>query len=315
MLQGNYRIFYDRLLEKIEKKRIYHDPLHTLAFGTDASYYRLTPRMVVLTQDEQEVSFILRRASELAIPVTFRGAGTSLSGQAITDSVLLMTRDGWTGYRVLDDGARISCQPGITGGRLNRILAPFGRKLGPDPASINCAAIGGIAANNASGMSSGTDKTSLKTVQCMRIIMADGTLLDTGDEMSRNSFIISHKELLDNLTTLADSVKKDDSLAEKIRKKFRLKNTTGYSINALTDYTDPFEIIEHLMIGSEGTLGFISGITLNTVAELPFKASSLMIFPRIREACKAVSELTRTPVSAVELIDRAGLKAVENEAG
>ena len=191
-LQGNYKSLYNSLVDKIEKKRIYHDPLHTLAFGTDASFYRLIPQLVVKAKDEEEISFILKQASELSIPVTFRGAGTSLSGQAITDSVLLMTCDGWTGYRVTDRGERISCQPGLTGGRLNKILAPYGRKLGPDPASVNSATIGGIAANNASGMSSGTDKTSLKTVQSMRIVLSDGSLLDTGDEESRSTFRLSN---------------------------------------------------------------------------------------------------------------------------
>ena len=315
MLQGNYRTFYNRLTEKIDQKRIFDDPLHTLAFGTDASFYRLIPNLVVKAKDEEEVSFILRLSSELSIPVTFRGAGTSLSGQAITDSLLVMTCDGWKGYRVTDNGARIVCQPGLTGGRINSILAPYGRKLGPDPASVNSATIGGIAANNASGMSSGTEKTSLRTVQSMRIILSDGTLLDIGDEQSRNAFRSSHGEFLDKLNSLSVTVKENSSLTEKIRKKFELKNTTGYSINALTDYTDPFEIIEHLMIGSEGTLGFISEITLNTVTELSFRASSLMIFPRVKEACKAVSVLTKVPVSAVELIDRAGLRAVENETG
>lgn len=315
MLQGNYRIIYDRLIEIIEKKRIFHDPLHTLAFGTDASFYRLIPRLVVKAKDEAEVSFILKQASELSIPVTFRGAGTSLSGQAITDSLLLMTCDGWKGYLVKDYGAAISCQPGLTGGKLNAILAPYGRKLGPDPASVNSATIGGIAANNASGMSSGTDKTSLETVQGMRIILSDGTILDTGDNTSRDSFTLTHKELIDNLSGLSESVKKNPSLAEKIRKKFLLKNTTGYSLNALTEYSDPFEIIEHLMIGSEGTLGFISEITLNTVPELPCKASSLIIFPDVGKACRAVAKLKKAPVSAAELIDRAGLRAVENEAG
>ncbi|MBW6501719.1 MAG: FAD-binding oxidoreductase [Bacteroidales bacterium] len=315
MLQGNYRIIYDRLIEIIEKKRIFHDPLHALAFGTDASFYRLIPRLVVMAEDEEEVSFILKQASELSIPVTFRGAGTSLSGQAITDSLLLMTCDGWKGYRVKDNGAAISCQPGLTGGKLNAILAPYGRKLGPDPASVNSATIGGIAANNASGMSSGTDKTSLETVRSMRIILSDGTILDTGDKTSRDSFMLTHKEFTDNLRELSESVKNNSSLAEKIRKKFLLKNTTGYSLNALTEYSDPFKIIEHLMIGSEGTLGFISEITLNTVPELPCKASSLIIFPDAGKACKAVAKLKKAPVSAAELIDRAGLRAVENEAG
>jgi D-lactate dehydrogenase len=104
-------------------------------------------------------------------------------------------------------------------------------------------------------------------------------------------------------------------LAERIRHKFKIKNTTGYSLNALVDYEDPIDILLHLMIGSEGTLGFISRITYNTVIEDPFKASALVFFPDIRTACEAVIRLKPQPVSAVELLDRPALRSVENKPG
>jgi D-lactate dehydrogenase len=315
MLTGNYKILFQRLIETIDQKRIFHDPLHTLAFGTDASFYRLIPKMVIRANDEKEVSLILKECSGLSIPVTFRAAGTSLSGQAISDSVLVIAGSSWKKFNIGTNGTIIRLQPGLTGGKANALLAPYGRKIGPDPASINTAMIGGIAANNASGMCCGTAENSYKTVAGMRIIFADGTILDTNDQESRELFSKSHQALLSEIKSIAGSATGNSVLAEKIRKKYKIKNTTGYSLNALTDFTDPFDIIEHLMIGSEGTLGFIAGISYRTVIEHPCKASSLMVFPDIENACQAVIIMKSTPVSAVELIDRAGLRSVENENG
>ena len=271
--------------------------------------------MVIRAKDDYEISLILNLCTELTIPVTFRAAGTSLCGQAITDSVLVIAGNNWKGFKINDNGTEIRMQPGLTGGRANSLLAPFGRKIGPDPASINSAMIGGIAANNASGMCCGTAENSYKTIAGISIIFADGTFLDTRDSSSKDAFRKSHSLLLSDITDLAKSAKDNTALAERISKKYKMKNTTGYSLNALIDFSDPFDIIEHLMIGSEGTLGFIAEIKFKTVIEHPFKASSLMIFPDIEKACTAVSILKPTPVSAVELIDRAGLRSVENEKG
>jgi D-lactate dehydrogenase len=315
LLTGNYKILYQKLVETIDQKRIYHDPLHTFALGTDASFYRLIPEMVIRANDEKEVSFILRECSKLVIPVTFRAAGTSLSGQAISDSVLVIAGNNWNKFRISKNGSEITLQPGLTGGRVNALLLPYGRKIGPDPASINAAMIGGITANNASGMCCGTAQNSYQTVGGMRIILADGTILDTKDELSKKAFALSHPELLSEISAMAKAAKGNNPLAERIKKKYKLKNTTGYSINALIDFSDPFDIIEHLMIGSEGTLGFIAEVCLRTVTEFPFRATALMVFGNIEDACTAVPLLKNTPVSAVELIDRAGLRSVENEHG
>ena len=315
MLSGNYKLLYQQLIKNIDSKRIFHDPLHTLAFGTDASFYRLIPKIVIKAKDEDEVSFILKESSKLSIPVTFRAAGTSLSGQAISDSVLVVAGNHWKNFRIDDDGLKIRLQPGLTGGKVNSLLAPYGRKIGPDPASVNAAMIGGIAANNASGMCCGTAENSYKTLDTMRIVLADGSVLDTAGPESRDKFRQTHAHLIQSIIEMAESVKADSALAQRIARKYKMKNTTGYSLNALVDFSDPFDIIEHLMIGSEGTLGFISEISYKTVVEHPFRASSLMIFPDIEKACNAVSLLKSAPISAVELVDRAGLRSVEDQAG
>jgi D-lactate dehydrogenase len=175
--------------------------------------------------------------------------------------------------------------------------------------------IGGIAANNASGMCCGTSQNSYRTVSSMRIILHDGTLLDTADPQSRNSFCKTHPKLVEDIENLVRKVKDNPVLADRIRRKFKIKNTTGYSLNALVDYEDPIDIIVHLMIGSEGTLGFISEIVYNTVIEHPYKASALMIFPSMEYACTAAAVVKQQPVTAAEVMDRASLRSVENNEG
>ncbi len=314
MKQG-YQEFLDALRAFIPDERLISDPLRTLAYGTDASFYRLTPEIVVRASNEDEIIKIVKLADQSNIPVTFRAAGTSLSGQAITDSVLIQLGDGWDNYEISDDGRTIKLQPGVIGGNANKYLAPLHKKIGPDPASINTAKIGGIAANNASGMCCGTAQNSYRTLNSMRIVLADGAVLDTADKASISLFRNSHKVLLDSLDSLARQTRLNDQLRERIEHKYRLKNTTGYALNSLVDYEDPIDILQHLMIGSEGTLGFISNITYNTVDEHQNKASALIFFNTVRTTCEAVAILKKTPVSAVELMDRAGLHSVENKEG
>jgi D-lactate dehydrogenase len=315
MLPASYRTFIRRITPMVPGDRIITDEFGTLAHGTDASFYRLIPKVVLKLESEEEVTLVLTEARRLLLPVTFRCAGTSLSGQAVSDSILVLLGKGWTRWSILDDASRIRLQPGIVGAHANMYLAPHRRKIGPDPASIDAAMIGGIAANNASGMCCGTAQNSYRTLAAMRIIFADGTLLDTSDPASREQFVSTHTEMVESISALALSVRGNAPLADRIRTKFKMKNTTGYSLNALVDFEDPIDIIQHLLIGSEGTLGFIAEVTYATVPEHPFKASSLMLFPDIATACSVVAILKGTPVDAVELMDRASLRSVEEKAG
>ena len=295
MLPAPYRQLQEELAAFVPTERLIVDPLRLLAWGTDASFYRLVPKLLVVVDDEAELRRVLAGCARLGTPVTFRAAGTSLSGQAISDSVLVMLGDGWRGIEVAADGASITLQPGVIGAAANRRLAPLGRKIGPDPASIDAAMIGGIAANNASGMCCGTAQNSYHTLAGLRVVFADGTVLDTRDAASRAEFARLRPELVEGLGELARATREDATLAARIRHKFRLKNTTGYSLNALVDFSDPVDILAHLMIGSEGTLGFISEITYQTVEEHAHKASALILFDRLETACSAVTRLKQTP--------------------
>ncbi|MFI8384801.1 FAD-binding and (Fe-S)-binding domain-containing protein [Pseudomonas sp. NPDC079086] len=299
----------------IPAERRFDDPLSTLAFGTDASFYRLIPKLVVRVEAELEVVDLLKLASKHQVPVTFRAAGTSLSGQAISDSVLIVLGDNWNGREIRGQGSQIRLQPGVIGAQANAVLAPFQRKIGPDPASINACKIGGIVANNSSGMCCGTAQNSYHTLAGMRLVLADGTVLDTEDPLSVTRFFATHADLLTQLNELGRSTRANTELAAKIRHKYRLKNTTGLSLNALVDFDQPLDILSHLLVGSEGTLGFISAVTYNTVPDHPYKASALLVFPDVESCCRAVTLLKQQPVSAVELLDRRSLRSVQEKPG
>ena len=314
MLAPSYQKLKDNLSKFIDPKRILDNPLQTLAYGTDASFYRLIPKIVILAHNEAEVIEIIKQAKKLDIALTFRAAGTSLSGQAISDSVLVLATHGWKNFEILENNQKIKLEPGIVGSRANTFLAPHGLKIGPDPASINAAMIGGIVANNASGMCCGTAQNSYQTIADIRIVLHDGTVLDTADEASLDQFKNNQKDLIQEIESLRDTIKSDESLYHFIKNKFKIKNTTGYSINALVDYQDPIEIIKHLMVGSEGTLAFISNVTFKTVIDEKFKSCSLLIFNTIQDACNATILLKSAPVAAVELLDRDSIRSVENDA-
>ena len=313
MAQPDYARLASELRSNLPGERTVTDPFRTVAWSADASFYQLRPQIVVTVESEDDVHVVLAGCRHHGAPVTFRAAGTSLSGQAVTDSVLVRLGDGWRAMSVLEDGRRIRLGAGVIGGHANGALRPYGRKLGPDPASINACMIGGIVANNASGMCCGTEQNSYQTVEEMRLILADGTLVDTGDADSVDRFRASHGALLDALAGLRAEVLESPVLADRIRRKFAIKNTTGYSLNAFIDFEDPLDILQHLVIGSEGTLAFISDVTYRTVVDPAFKAAALAFFETPRAAADAVTALVDSPAAAIELIDRAGLRTAHGQ--
>ncbi|MCG6907926.1 MAG: FAD-binding oxidoreductase [Desulfobacteraceae bacterium] len=305
-----------RLSTVMPAERLISDPLRTYAYATDASVYRLVPKLIVRVENEAEVLQTLAACRSLKLPLTFRAAGTSLSGQALSDSVLLLL--GVKGFRDIEigpDGDTIRLGAAVLGAQANAALAPLGKKIGPDPASVNAAKIGGIVANNACGMTSGVDHNSMGTLLSMRMILLDGTVLDTGDAGSRAAFLRERRDLVAGVRALAERVRGNPALTAKIREKYRIKNTCGYSLNALVDHEDPIDMIAHLMIGSEGTLGFISEVVFRTLPEASRRAAALMVFPDTARACEAVLRLKDCSVSAAELMDRVALRSVEAKPG
>ena len=287
----NKQQFLSELRHTIAESQIYTDSLRTFAWGTDASFYRMTPQIVIRTKNEQEVQAAFRACKKYAIPFTLRAAGTSLSGQSCTDSVLIVAGKSWENFRLDDDKNAITLQPGITGGRVNNILKPYNRVFPPDPASVGSAMVGGIVVNNASGMNCGVHANSDHMLLSARIILTDGTILDTGNEQSRTAFRQSHPEFIRKIEALRDEVRQDPKLTERIRYKYSIKNVTGLNIRPLVDYDDPFDIIAHSIVGSEGTLAFLSAVRMKTLHEYPYRASAMVYFHTMEESCKAIVAL------------------------
>lgn len=319
MKESNYMAFLQEAAQFIPQERIYTDELRRLAWGTDAGFYRLIPQIVIRSMNEDEISRLLKLADRYGLPLTFRAAGTSLSGQAISDSILIVAGKHWEKYRLSDDYQQITLQPGIIGQRVNEILAPYGRKFAPDPASVKSAMVGGIVMNNASGMNCGTHANSDKVMVSARIVLADGTILDTGDADSRASFEKTHPEFIHRICELRDEIRENEALAERIRYKYSIKNVTGLNLLPFIRFDNPFDIIAHLMVGSEGTLAFLSEVTMNTEYDYPHKASAMLYFPTLKEACQAVVAMKKletregeTVVMGAELLDYKSLSSVND---
>ena len=321
-----YADFLGEIRQFLPADRIYTDELRTLGWGTDASFYREIPKVVIRSADEDELACIIKVCSKYKLPYTFRAAGTSLSGQSLSNSVLIVAGKHWEKYEIGEGQETIRLQPGIVGARVNEILKPFGRVFPPDPASIGSAMVGGIVCNNASGMNCGVHANSDRMMVSARIVLTDGTVLDTGNQESRQRFSRSHPEFIAKIEALRDKVRADEELASRIRTKYSIKNVTGLNIRPLIAYDDPFDIIAHSMVGSEGTLAFLSEVTMKTLHDYPFKASAMVYFLTMKESCEAVVAMKKLKageddlkmsaenlvVKSAEMLDYMSLNSVDD---
>ncbi len=283
-----------------------------LAYAHDASHYLLVPQSVATPTTTEEIAWLYRDSRERGIPLTFRSGGTSLSGQAVTDGILVDTRTNFRDITVLDDGARVRVQPGATVRQVNARLARFARKLGPDPASEIACTIGGVVANNSSGMACGTEQNSYQTLESLVVVLASGTIIDTGAVDSDDRLRHLEPELYSGLARLRDRVRANEASVRLIRHQFSMKNTMGYGVNSFLDFERPIDILAHLMVGSEGTLGFIAEATFRTVPVLPAAATGLALFPTLSAATAALPALVATGLATIELMDATSLTVAQS---
>ncbi|PST81559.1 FAD-binding oxidoreductase [Pedobacter yulinensis] len=303
------------LLDILEPGRVKTKLIDVVSYAADAGFYYLRPQAVVLPVSEAEVAALFALSHKLEIPLVFRAAGTSLSGQAVTDGILVDLSQHWTLIRPEDAGKQVRVQPGAIGAIVNAQLRRYGRKIGPDPASINSAMMGGILSNNSSGMCCGVTKNAYHTLKYIRFVLPDGKVFSTENPADFERFAAECPALQQELLDLRASLLADETAAARIRQKYRTKNTVGYAVNAFLDFEEPLEIMAHLLVGAEGTLGFISEAVLHTVPDFPEKSAALLYFPDIYAACQAIVPLSNTGAEAIELMDRASLRSVEHIAG
>src|SRR5512139_433130 len=305
----------DLLSQILSRDRVLARPIERIAYASDASFYRLIPQAVVLAKGIGEIQELFRFSQSHRVALTFRAAGTSLSGQAVTDGILVEVARHWRAVRVEDGGRKVRVQPGVIGGQVNQALKAYRAKMGPDPASINACMMGGILSNNSSGMCCGVTQNAYHTLDSITFVLPSGTVIDTAHPEANEIFRQREPRLAQGLLDLKHEIEATPQLAERIRAKYKMKNTTGYSLNAFLDFDLPVEIMRNLLIGSEGTLAFIAEAVLNTVPDLPVKYTGLLLFPNIHSACAAIAPLREADAKALELMDRASLRSVEDQPG
>ncbi|MCB0658857.1 MAG: FAD-binding oxidoreductase [Saprospiraceae bacterium] len=285
------------------------------AYASDASHFYLLPRAVVQPVTVEEVRDLFRLSQQLNIPMTFRAAGTSLSGQGLSEGILADLSNFWRKVTPGPDGQTVRVEPGAIGAHVNRALQPFGRKIGPDPASINTAMMGGILSNNSSGMCCGVLNNSYHTLKSLTFLLPNGNLYDTGSESDHQRFIEEDKTIAEGLIRLRQEILDQPNLVARIRQKYQQKNTVGYGLNAFLDYEHPLDILAHVLIGGEGTLAFIAEAVLNTIHDLPHKLTGMLYFDHPATACASIPALKTTGAEALEFMDRASLRSVEHMPG
>jgi len=289
--------------------------IERVAYANDAGCYRLIPQAIVKPRSVREVQAVMRWSNQTGIPLTFRAAATSLSGQAVGEGVIVDISRGWEGIEIIGNADTVRVQCGIIGARVNEYLRPHRRKLGPDPASMNAALVGGIVANNASGMCCGVLQNSYHTLESMRFVLPNGLLIDSAEPEANALLEREARHIAEGIVALKREIEANTALVEKIRRKYRIKNTIGYALNAFLDFSTPVEILRHLMVGSEGTLGFIADVTFRTVPDHPLKYTGLLFFRTVPEACASIAALRDSGAAALELMDYACLSAMQDQYG
>ncbi|MGW2630590.1 FAD-binding and (Fe-S)-binding domain-containing protein [Streptomyces chattanoogensis] len=297
------------LLALLGPDKVLHTVSDLVRYASDASPYRFVPQVVVLAEDVDDISAVFSYAHGKGRNVVFRAAGTSLNGQAQGEDILVDVRRHWTGIEVLDDGARARIRPGTTVLRANAALARHGRLLGPDPASAIACTLGGVVANNSSGMTAGTTRNSYRTLSSVTVVLPSGTLVDTADPDADAELARAEPALCAGLLALKSEIEADAELVARIRAKYEIKNTNGYRLDAFLDGATPVEILRGLMVGSEGTLGFIAETVFDTLPLDRYTTSALLFFPTLRAAAAAVPGFNAAGARAVELMDGNTLRA------
>jgi D-lactate dehydrogenase len=302
---------HQKLSHILPDTRIKSRPIDRIAFANDASYFRLVPQVVVQPETISEIQALFRFSQGEGTPMAFRAAGTNLTGQAITDGILVDISKHWHKYAIENDGELIRAQPGIIGGFLNNVLNPYGQRIGPDPASIDACMLGGILANNSGGMCCGVTENAYQTIQSMSIVLPNGFVLDTAAPDAADIFENEQPHIAQGLLDIRERILTNPNLTERIRQRYQSKNTSGYSLHAFVDFDTPLNILLHLMIGSEGTLGFIAEAVLRTLPILGHKYTALLYFETVQDAAAAIAPLEASGVRAAEILDRAALRSVE----
>lgn len=260
-------------------------------YASDASLYRIPPQVVVRPRSNEEIVAALQVARETGTPLTMRGAGTSVAGNAIGPGIVLDTSKYLNAVLDLDPEAHTArVQPGIVHAALQRAAAPHGLRFGPDPSTHTRCTIGGMIGNNACGSRAmGYGRTS-DNVEGMTVLLADGTVIDTRQPVTSRA-----GEALDVLV--------DDNLSL-VRTEFGrfTRQVSGYSFEHLLP--EHGRRLDRFLVGTEGTLGIVLDATMRLVRDAPARALVVLGYADMAEAADAVPGLQGHDLIACEGLDR-----------
>jgi FAD/FMN-containing dehydrogenase/Fe-S oxidoreductase len=280
------------------------EPTRTL-YATDASIYEEKPAGVVFPADRKDVRRVVEYAREHGISLTPRGAGSSLAGNAIGDGIVLDCERYLDAIVAVDpDAGTATVEPGVVLDDLNDRLAEDGLYFPPDPSTSSTCTIGGMVANDAAGAHSVRHGTTRDNVRSLECVFADGTIatLDRleGDRLER---VCDREDRFGALVRTLRSIGRDHAATIDTRYPDVARNSSGYdldeSVAADESWVDPSK----LLIGSEGTLGMITEITLELTERPERRAAALVFYDGVIEAGAAVDGVRGADPSAVELVD------------
>ncbi|MDD5459326.1 MAG: FAD-linked oxidase C-terminal domain-containing protein, partial [Phycisphaerae bacterium] len=289
-----------RDLKNIINCDVWTDILHRAAFSTDASIYRILPVCIVSPQTAEDIAAVVKYAVENNIPVVARGAASGLAGESLSSGIVFdMTRYMNKIIGIEDEGKIVVCQPGAVLNNVNDYLAPFGRKIGPDPSSSNRATIGGSLANNATGAHSLQYGYMGEHVHSIEAVLSDGSIVeienglmpeDIKDEKLRHIAAQLQKLLTENNETIAEAMPETK------------RNRCGYSIFGICN--DGKIDLARLLGGSEGTLAVFTQIKMRTVPLPKSKAIVQIEFATLEKMAEAVPFIIDTDPATCELMDK-----------
>jgi len=280
-------------------------------FATDHSIFNLAPALIVYPQAENDVRKIARFSWQLAernriMPITARGSGTDQGGAAIGSGLMLVFPAHMNRIVELDaKSGVVVVEPGINYGKLQQTLMTHGRFLPPYPASMEYSTVGGAVANNASGEKSIKYGDTRAFVKSLRVVLANGEVISTGRlskrEVNKKMGLATFEgEVYRSLDALIEE--NHDTIA---RSELQVsKNTAGYNLLDVK-HRDGSVDLTPLFVGSQGTLGLVTEITLDTEAHEPQTTLLIAAIDSVQQLQSAIldlRQLSETP-SAVEMID------------
>lgn len=307
-------------LEKRVAGDLRTDAYSRVLYSTDASIYQVMPDGVLLPRSIDDIQAAIELAASYRVQLLPRAAGTSLAGQTVNAALVIDTTRHLDQILEVNPAERwVRVQPGIVLDDLNRRLRPTGLQFGPDPASSNRAAIGGVVSNNATGSHSILYGMTADHVRSMRVFLDDGSLVSFGpltqDELSRYAKNSGREgEIYRQLVTLTGSTVSQQTILKGTPRHWR--RCGGYNLDRLI--ADPaltyrgrrdagFNLAE-LLCGAEGTLGVIADVTLGLMPRPTMTALVIVRFDAASTALTAVPTILQCDPSAVELLDPVSLR-------